>query len=116
MPYEIRGEVRKWATGTIVHPKYEVYDRLRSTSFTLASAVWTLYDEDGNAISGMSDNCIVRNNDTDLAGNTIKTIEGVVDLRSTDIVEGSYQYGLHVTFSSGETDDFVAPIKIKEYP
>ena len=116
MPYEVRGEVRKWATGTIVHPKYEVYDRLRSTSFTLVSATWTLYDEDGVAVSGMSGDCIVRNNDEDLAGNVIKTVEGVVDLTTTEILEGSYIYGLHVVFGNGETDDFTAPIKIKEYP
>jgi len=116
MPYEVRSLVRKWSRGTIVHPKYEIFDRLRSTDFTLVSAAWTLYDDDASPVSGMTGACIVRNNDTDLAGNTIKTVEGNVDLTSTDIVEGSYVYGMHVVFGSGETDDFIAPVKIKEYP
>ena len=50
MSYEIR-EVREWALGTVVHPKYEVFDRRNDTGFTITDCDFYLYDSDDEEVA-----------------------------------------------------------------
>ncbi len=113
MSYELR-EVREWALGTIVHPKYEIFDRLGVDAFTITLTTFELFDTAGDVVT--SGNCTVNNTDADTVGNVIKTVEADVNLTETWAVAGHYVLVFFLTIGSGETEKLSVPIKIKAVP
>ena len=114
MSFELK-EVREWADGTVVHPKYEVFDQRGDTDFTITdSTSWSLTDSDGDVVANAT--CTVNNSDSDLAGNTIKTVKAAVDLTETWAVAGHYVLVFLVLMTSGETEKLSVPIRIKDVP
>lgn len=113
MAFELR-EVREWALWTVVHPKYEVFDQRGDTNYTITACTFALYDRSGDEV--VAGNCTVNNADTDLVGNTIKTVEASIDLSATWAAVGHYVLVFTVTMASNETDKLSVPVKIRSVP
>ena len=113
MSFELR-DIREWSLGTMVFPKYEVYDQKRRKDFVLTVCTFELYDSSGAVVD--SGGCVVNNGDSDAVGNSIKTVQATINLSATWAAVGHYSLVFHVTCSSGETKDLMAPIKIRTFP
>lgn len=114
MSYELRGEAKQWQIGTIQMPKYEVYDLNGGTGFELDSATFTFKNSSTNAIV-LSGDCAINNFDTDIADNTIKTIQATLDLENTDIDVGKYSLAFRVYFTNGQDDKFRIVVEVKDF-
>ena len=94
--------------------EYEVYDNNRSTSFTLSSVTYELIDAK-TAVVILSGSGTVNNADTDSEGNTIKTIQAVIDFSNTSIDIGPYYLVFTVIFSTSEKEIFRVSYQVKNY-
>lgn len=105
-------ELLKFSRGETVIKKFEVFDLNRSTTFSLSTVSWDLYRrKDGVSIDSGSG--IVNNDDTDRAGNTIKTAEVSIDLDLTDQLElGSYYLVVQPTLTTNQSRPFRFPVEI----
>ena len=101
MPEELKDIIRV-AVGTVSKPKFEIYDSYGSTleliepetRWKLVNATTgTIVIDDANVTDGLVE---VNNSDTDAAGNTIRTVQILLDLKNTDITAGRYWIVLDV--------------------
>lgn len=118
MAFEIR-DLLQLEDGTLRKPVWEAYDTLGATDWSITRATFSLRRVNGTVIvSGDSDvvgECTINNDDTDRAGNAIKTIRPTIDLTVTDATRGSHNLLFHVYLDTGE--DFVVkqPIQVVDY-
>ena len=120
MPFELKDIIQMGAR-TIQRPKFEVYDSYGAAvvidetqcSFALknASTGTSVISEVGGTDLLLN----VDNSDTHAAGNTITTIDLVLDLNNTDITAGRYWLMIYVELESGETDRFKIQIDVIDF-
>ena len=113
MAYELK-KVQNVDLTSKEYAKYEVYDNNRSTSFTLSSVTYELIDAK-TAVVILSGSGTVNNADTDSEGNTIKTIQAVIDFSNTSIDIGPYYLVFTVIFSTSEKEIFRVSYQVKNY-
>jgi hypothetical protein len=119
MAFEIR-ELLQLNDGTLRKPVYEVYDAFGSTNWSVERATFSLRHVNTGAViaSGDSDNpgeVVINNEDTDRAGNTIKTVRPTIDLRGTDAERGSHKLSFHIYLDTGEDDVIRQPVQIVDF-
>ena len=106
MAYEVR-DLKQTATGSKIWPKYEVYDRDGSTTFSISSVSYQFIDMSSASVtlSGSVPGSYINNSDTDASGATIKTFQVPLDLTS-GVSAGYYVLVLTVTLTCGEIQKF----------
>ncbi len=105
----------KFNVDTIAIRKFAVRDLNLSTAFQLASGTWSLRRRPTGVIID-SGSLTVNNNDTDLFGNTIKTVAMTINLRNTDTFTlGSYYLVIETALVTLQTDFFRLPVELVDY-
>lgn len=112
MAFQITEE-RQYNQGTTIKPKYRVYD-LNKNAIALSSATYRLIRRADREIVD-SGNAPVSNVDTDAAGNTISTVQPIIDLSATDIDLGRYWLAIRVNLNNGESDVFRQLVEIVDF-
>lgn len=94
----------RWNIDTVIQKKFRAYDIYGNTTFELTAGTWTLRKvSDGSIVLSGANS--VNNSDTDIAGNTIKTVSLTVDLRQTDPHPlGTYYLIVQTELLSQQTD------------
>ena len=114
MSSELPG-ILKFNVQTVVIKKFEVFDQLGSSVFTVSSVDWSLVRR-SNGVELLSGSATIDNSDTDQAGNAIKTASLMIDLRATDDHDrGSYYLVMTSTLSTQQTDIFRASVEMVDY-
>lgn len=113
MAFELPG-LLKVSLGTVRKPKFEVYDIGGSTAFEIDSGTFTLKNVDDGTIA-LSGNITARNDDTDAAGNSVKTIQATMDFTDTDIETGHYQLVMKIDLTNGESEMFRIAVEIVDF-
>jgi putative intracellular protease/amidase len=108
-------KLQKWNVDTVVIKKFKAFDSLGDTTFTVAAGTWSLYAvSDGSVL--MNGSYTANNDDTDVAGNSIKTITLTIDLTLTDAPStGRYYLVVDTVLASQQTDRFRMPVEIVDY-
>jgi hypothetical protein len=119
MASEIR-DLLQLNDSTVRKPIYEVYDALGSTDWLVERCTFQVYNTRSRTVltSGDSDNpgeCAINNNDVDRAGNEIKTVQPLIDLRGTDVERGSHMLAFHIYLDTAEDDVVRQLVQIVEY-
>ena len=87
--------------------RVEIGKKVHHVSYELINA-----DDSTVIISGSG---TINNADTDAEGNTIKTIQAIIDFTNTDISVGTYYLVFTVIFSTTEKEVFRVSYKVKNY-
>ena len=112
MAYELK-KIQYIDITSVEYAKFEVYDQCRGT-FTLSSVAYSFVDASTGTIA-LSGSGSVNNSDTDASGNTIQTVQVVIDCNNTEVSTGYYYLVLTVTFGTGEKEIFRITYQVKDY-
>lgn len=113
MSAEIK-QLLKMNVDTVVIRKFEVFDRNGATTWDLTSASFSLRRR-ADEIEVVNGIATINNVDQDRAGNTIKTVAMLIDLRATDVEIGSYYLIVSTIINTQQTDIFRFPVEIIDY-
>lgn len=101
MAFEITDPIIKWNVGTNVQPKFQIFD-LHGLAIVISTALFRLHKRKGRDLID-SGSATVNNLDTSPKGETINTVQAVIDLGATDVDVGEYWLSFFVTLDSGES-------------
>jgi hypothetical protein len=99
--------------GTTRLLRFQVYD-VNGASIVISSATYRLLDIGGADVVD-SGSCTVNNADTNAAGETINTIQPVLDFSATDLDIGQYWLVFFVTLSTTESQVLRQLIEVVEW-